>query len=93
MGVPWVVPIGGAAEPVTTATANVPAQRSVAGLEAPLAGYGVYRLAHVLPAADESCEEAHGFIPGMPLAESISASTRFIAVGSIAETPWNGCPS
>ena len=35
----------------------------------------------------------HGFMPGIPAAESISARTSFIAVGSIAETPWNGIPS
>jgi hypothetical protein len=35
----------------------------------------------------------HEFMPGMPVAESISISTSSIAVGSIAETPWNGIPS
>ena len=35
----------------------------------------------------------HGFMPGRPALESISASTSCIAVGPIAVTPWNGIPS
>jgi hypothetical protein len=55
--------------------------------------FGVGRGSDRLLGADEKRDEDHGFMPGMPVAVSISARTSSIAVGSIAETPSKGLPS